>query len=86
MMTPTKGRIVLFVLRCGTARPARIVDAAGDIADLRVDMSPIEEGHNSTWQPGVSYSPLGTPGTWHWPDRAIPAATQPSTLNAQPAE
>ena len=83
MMTPTKGRIVFFVLKCGTSRPARIVDAAGEMVDLRVDMTPIEEGHNSSWQPGIAFCPLARPGTWHWPDRAIPpAATPPNQLSA----
>lgn len=75
-MTPTKGRTVFFVLKSGITRPATVIEADHELVTLCVFMLPAESLHEATFQPRVRYSPLGTPGTWHWPDRVIPPVAE----------
>lgn len=71
MAIPTMGRIVHFVLKDGTARPAIVIAAHADgVCELHIFLRPIESLHNAEYVGAAEFSPTGRPGTWHWPDRS----------------
>lgn len=78
------GRIVHFVLltgtRAGHIRPALITHIHSETCiNVCVAPDPQDDPISREVETKVEFSPLGEPGTWHWPDQSARDEAFPST-------
>lgn len=76
---PAVGRIVHFVLPDGCQKGehraaiiVRVFEGLGQRCNLKVFLdgsNDTKTGHYDEWHTSVDFSPAGSPGTWHWPER-----------------